>query len=100
MLEHQSFAWLGTPRFAWKEISRNTALDSKGSSTMMKLCDECKYLPAQEGTEPVYRNELKLTCIKGHPVRALRMNGRSNPQVKHTGLIRKDCDDCPDRETE
>jgi len=65
---------------------------------MLKLCDECKNLPPQENAEPVYRNELVITCDKGHSVRALRMNGRSVPQLKHPGLIRKDCDDCPDRE--
>lgn len=67
---------------------------------MMKLCDECKHLPKQEGTEPVPRNDLILVCVKGHTVRALKLSGRAVPQVKHLGLIRKDCNDCPDRETE
>jgi hypothetical protein len=100
VLEHRglSFVWFGMFQFAWIGIARNTAPDSKGSSTMMTLCDECKHLPKQENAEPVYRNELRITCAKGHPVRALRLNGPAQPQVKHLGLIRSDCDACPDRE--
>jgi hypothetical protein len=63
---------------------------------MMIFCEKCKHAPIQ--SEPTYRNELELTCGKSHPVRPLRLNGRSIPQATHKGLVRSDGDQCPDFE--
>jgi hypothetical protein len=63
---------------------------------MLILCDNCKYCPKQEGREPSYRNELRLTCGKGHPVIALRVNGLSEKKEVHGGLVRGNHQECPD----
>jgi hypothetical protein len=65
---------------------------------MLILCDNCKHCPKQEGNEPSYRNELRLVCMKGHSVVALRVNGPSEKTEVHGGLVCKDQSECSDHD--